>query len=84
MREASRQRSSTRGQMQKLSAGKFHRGPSFSHTIHSITWSARASRLGGISRPSALAVLRLMTSSYFVGAWTGKSAGFSPLRMRSI
>src|SRR5262245_30196460 len=33
--------------------------------------------------PSALAVLRLMTSSYFVGACTGRSAGFSPLRMRS-
>ena len=35
---------------------------------HSITSSARASSEGGISRPSALAVLRLMTSSYFVGA----------------
>ena len=35
------------------------------------------------SRPSALAVLRLMTSSYLVGACTGRSAGFSPLRMRS-
>src|SRR5262245_55296966 len=50
---------------------------------YSITSSARASRVGGISRPSALAVLRLMTSSYLVGAWTGRSAGFSPLRMRS-
>jgi hypothetical protein len=29
------------------------------------------------------AVLRLMTSSNFVGAFTGMSAGFSPLRMRS-
>ena len=35
------------------------------------------------SRPSALAVLRLITSSYLVGACTGRSAGFSPLRMRS-
>jgi hypothetical protein len=26
----------------------------------------------------------LITSSYFVGACTGRSAGFSPLRMRSI
>src|SRR5262249_24423565 len=50
---------------------------------HSITSSARASSVGGTSRPSALAVLRLITSSYFVGACTGKSAGFSPLRMRS-
>src|SRR4029450_11096716 len=31
------------------------------------------------SRPSALAVLRLITSSYLVGACTGRSAGFSPL-----
>ena len=39
--------------------------------------------IGGTSRPSALAVLRLITSSYLVGACTGRSAGFSPLRMRS-
>ena len=51
--------------------------------LHSITSSARASSVGGTSRPSALAVLRLMTSSNLVGACTGRSAGFSPLRMRS-
>src|SRR5262245_35859812 len=51
---------------------------------HSITSSARASSVGGTSRPRALAVLRLITSSYLVGAWTGRSAGFSPLRMRSM
>jgi hypothetical protein len=50
---------------------------------HSITSSARASTVVGISRPSALAVFRLMTSSYLVGACTGRSAAFSPLRMRS-
>jgi hypothetical protein len=50
---------------------------------HSITSSARASSVGGTSRPSARAVLRLITSSYLVGACTGRSAGFSPLRMRS-
>src|SRR5262249_39798638 len=50
---------------------------------HSITSSARASTVGGISRPSAFAVLRLTTSSYLVGACTGKSDGFSSLRMRS-
>src|SRR5262245_26641257 len=50
---------------------------------HSITSSARASSDGGTSRPRALAVLRLITSSYLVGACTGRSAGFSPLRMRS-
>ena len=35
---------------------------------HSITSSARASSVGGTSRPSAFAVLRLITSSYLVGA----------------
>src|SRR5262249_20144343 len=49
---------------------------------HSITSSARASTLAGISMPSALAVLRLITSSNLVGCWTGRSPGFSPLRMR--
>ena len=51
--------------------------------LHSITSSARASTDGGTSTPSALAVLRLTTVSYLVGACTGRSAGFSPLRMRS-
>ena len=50
---------------------------------YSITSSARASRARGTSRPSAFAVLRLSTRSYLVGACTGRSAGFSPLRMRS-
>src|SRR5262249_48739109 len=52
-------------------------------TLHSITSSARASSVDGTSSPSALAVLMLITSSYLVGACTGRSAGFSPLRMRS-
>src|SRR5262245_16837957 len=50
---------------------------------HSITSSARTSTAGGIARPSALAALRLITNSFLVGACTGRSAGFSPLRMRS-
>src|SRR6516164_4253427 len=50
---------------------------------HSITSSARASSVGGISRPSVLAVFRLITSLYLVGACTGRLAGFSPLRIRS-
>src|SRR6516164_6716088 len=53
------------------------------NNAHSITSSARASTDGGIVRPRAFAVLRLTTSSYLVGACTGISAGFSPLRMRS-
>jgi hypothetical protein len=52
-------------------------------TPHSITSSARASSVGGISSPSAFAVLRLIASWYFVGCCTGRSAGLSPLRMRS-
>src|SRR5262249_14024079 len=51
--------------------------------LHSITSSAVESSIGGTVRPSALAVLRLMTSSYLVGACTGRSAGFLPLRTRS-
>ena len=50
---------------------------------HSITSSARASSAGGTVIPSALAVFRLITSSNLVGACTGRSAGFSPLRIRS-
>src|SRR5262245_46101881 len=50
---------------------------------HSITSSARASTDAGTSMPNVFAILRLITSSYLVGACTGRSAGFSPLRMRS-
>jgi hypothetical protein len=50
---------------------------------HSISSSARNRSDVGTLRFSALAVLRLITSSYLVGFCTGKSAGFSPLRMRS-
>jgi tripartite-type tricarboxylate transporter receptor subunit TctC len=50
---------------------------------YSITSSARASNVGGTSRSRAFAVFRLITSSYFVGACTGRSAAFSPLSMRS-
>jgi hypothetical protein len=51
--------------------------------VHSITSSAVASNVVGIVRPSDLAVFRLMTNLNLVGACTGRSAGFSPLRMRS-
>jgi len=53
------------------------------HPLYSITSSATASSAGGTVRPSALAVFRLMTSSYLVGCCTGRSPGFSPLKMRS-
>ena len=48
-----------------------------------ITSSARRSRGGGMVIPSALAVLRLMISSNFVGCSTGKSAGLTPFRILS-
>ena len=49
---------------------------------YSITSSARASSVGGTSRPSALAVLRLITSSNLVGCITGRSARFMACRRR--
>src|SRR5215831_21032676 len=42
-------------------------GSSWRTARHSITSSARASIVGGISMPSAFAVLRLSTVSYLVG-----------------
>jgi hypothetical protein len=50
---------------------------------HSITSSARARSVEGTSRPRTLAAFRLITSSYLFGACTGRSAGFSPFRIRS-
>jgi quinol monooxygenase YgiN len=38
----------------------------------------------GTVRPRALAVLRLRISSTFVDCWTGRSAGFSPFRIRPV
>src|SRR5262249_48819957 len=50
---------------------------------HSITSSARASKIGGRSKPKALAVFRLTTNSNLVPCRTGRSAGFAPLRILS-
>src|SRR6516225_9906920 len=44
---------------------------------YSMTSSAVASNDEGMVRPSALAVLRLITNSNLTGAWTGSSLGFS-------
>src|SRR5262245_31846292 len=52
--------------------------------IHSITSSARPMSGSGNARPSVLAVFRLTTNSTFVDCCTGRSAGFSPLRMRPV
>jgi len=50
---------------------------------HSITLSARVNSDAGIVRPSAFAVLTLITNWNFVGCSTGKSAGLAPLRILS-
>jgi hypothetical protein len=48
---------------------------------YSITSSARASSIGGTSRPSAFAVLRLIASSNFVGCSIGRSEGLAPFKI---
>ena len=49
--------------------------------VHSITSSARASSVGGMVRPSAFAVLRLIASSNLTGCSTGRSAGLVPCKI---
>src|SRR6516164_5135945 len=52
--------------------------------LHSITSSARVSRLSEILSPSVFAVFKLITSSNLVGCRTGRSAGFAPLRIVAV
>src|SRR5262249_31328116 len=51
---------------------------------HSITSSARSKIVVGTSRPKAFAVRKLTAMSNFAGCKNGRSAGFSPLRMRPV
>ena len=51
---------------------------------YSITSSAAFSKPNGTARPSVLAVFKLMTKSNLVGCKSGRSAGFSPLRIRPV
>src|SRR6476660_3585957 len=53
---------------------------SFAWRTYSITSSASNRNDSEIVSPKALAVLRLMTNSNFVGCSTGRSAGLAPLR----
>jgi hypothetical protein len=53
-------------------------------STYSITSSARASSVGGISRPIAFAVPTLITSSNLVGCITGRSAGLVPMRILPV
>jgi iron(III) transport system ATP-binding protein len=57
-------------------------GAAYRHA-YSITSSARASSVGGMVTPIALAVVMLTTSSTLVGNSTGRSAGFAPLTILS-
>jgi len=50
-------------------------------TSYSITSVACATSVVGTVMPSALAVLRFITSSNLVGCCTGRSAGFAPSRI---
>src|SRR5215470_10956641 len=51
---------------------------------YSITSSASATTVGGSSSPIDFAVFKLITNRYRVGSSNGRSAGFAPLKMRSI
>ena len=51
--------------------------------FYSISWSARRRKDSEIVSPSALAVLRLMISSNFVGCWMGRSEGLAPFKILS-
>jgi hypothetical protein len=50
--------------------------------VYSITSSARASSVDGIVMPNVLAAFKLITRSILVICCTGRSAGFSPFKMR--
>jgi hypothetical protein len=67
-----------------VAKGHFQTHASQQSKPYSITSSARASTDAGRSRPSALAVFRLTTSSYLVGVCTGRSAGFAPALISAI
>ncbi len=51
--------------------------------VYSMTSSASAISLSGMARPSAFAAFMLMMVSKIAACTTGRSAGFSPLRMRA-
>src|SRR6516225_8482317 len=51
---------------------------------HSITSSAMESTSPGMVRPSALAVLRLITNANLVACITGRSPGLAPLSTRPV
>src|SRR5439155_24021584 len=52
--------------------------------FHSMTSSARAKSDCGTVRPSAFAVLRLITSSNLLGCSIGRSAGLAPFSILAV
>jgi hypothetical protein len=58
-----------------------HAGQQTAH--HSMSWSARRRKDSEIVSPSALAVLRLITSENLVGCWTGRAEGLAPFKILS-
>ncbi len=56
------------------------RSPAHTYWITSSAWKRS---VGGMVRPSALAVLRLRTNSNFIGCSIGRSPGLAPLRILS-
>ena len=78
-RPAARQR--PRPDAEIVFGGEVSSRTSLSRSLYSITSSARPISGSGMVRPSALAVFRLMINSTLVACWTGRSAGFSPLRI---
>jgi hypothetical protein len=51
--------------------------------VYSITSSASSCKESRTVRPRAFAVAKLITISNLIGDWTGRSATFSPRKMRS-
>ena len=71
---------------QRSAAATMDAANTFSASRRVVTESPRpraAAAIAGCVMPSAFAVLRLITSSNFVGCSTGRSAGFAPLRILS-
>src|SRR5262249_31089229 len=62
-------------------SGGAESGQQFAAPDHSITRSARSNNSCGSWSPIALAVPRLITRKYSVGASMGRSPGFAPLKI---
>jgi hypothetical protein len=71
------------GDLERSRLGRYRRPAVIFGRDHSITWSARAISVSGTVTPMTFAARKLTTRSNLIGACTGRSAAFSPLRMRS-